>query len=159
MYFELVFFTDVWCHKTSTNLVPVPTFSFIFPYFHTLHISRYMNWTVQKLVALGSKMTENDFFYPSFSATQWNSTRCKFEQWKESQSLWAAENTSNTVQTFETNLWEMQRELSGNGVHTYRGTAGAYAEIVERNTGNHPPCAHMRVCWSGDVGLMGTSDT
>lgn len=66
MYFELVFFTDVSCDTTSMSVVPVPPFSFIFPHSYTPQVSKYVNWTVQKLVAFGSKMTEYDFCIPPF---------------------------------------------------------------------------------------------
>jgi len=33
---------------------------------HTPQVSKYVNWTMQKLVALGSKMTEYDFCIPPF---------------------------------------------------------------------------------------------
>ena len=44
MYLGLVFFTDIWCHKTGSSPVPWVPLSFRLP---IQQVSRYENWTVQ----------------------------------------------------------------------------------------------------------------
>ena len=54
-------FTDISCHETRLASFPVHPFSFVFLHFLTLHVSRFMNWTVV-LVVMVVVVSSSDMF-------------------------------------------------------------------------------------------------